>query len=322
MVIFPKTKIEKHARYPLKTCQEIQAYYKTYADKMYKEKERFNHFKGFENRRIRSHLDHFSMSMRRNKLGLYVCDIQIQGRTLIFLVDTGAQISGILKQSSEGLKLETLEQEVQVGSIGGSSKQTTCVRVEKMFFGAVEIDYQPFVLLEDKDFSLPYVNIKLMRFDGILGWDILCHFDFEMDDKHQLLTILHTPIKPMIENFIPASFPCICLMDQNGVPIIFGFDSGAKESWLGKHYIEAAKLSVAATQKAYGMGVLGMESFELWVVDALDLYLYDYKIFLQKVMSGRVDMFQSVAIAGVLGNKIFRNHKIQIFTSKHYIRIV
>ncbi|MDF9824964.1 hypothetical protein M2475_001417 [Breznakia sp. PF5-3] len=322
MFILPKTKVEKTKRYTLNEVQAVQEYHDTYAPTLYQELDVFHQFNGFEKRKIIFHLPTFTMKIKKNLMGLYVGSVKTQGKTMTFLIDTGAQISGILKKSVSDLEVQPIEQVVHVGSIGGRSKQASCVTISKLFFGAVEIQNQPLVLLDDKDFSIPYVNIKVMKFDGIIGWDILRNFDFEIDDVHSTFSLLRQQEDFFIKNFIPSSFPCVCLLDQNHKPAIFGFDSGAKESWLGENYVNRSNLDVDIEQKAYGMGVLGMESMDLSIIHTLDLYLYDSKISLQKIMTGRVDMFKNLEIAGVLGNKIFRNKKIQIFPSKQYIRIV
>lgn len=320
--MLPKTKVKKIKDIKIENQHEIQSYYDKYAPVLFHEADSFKTFEGFHQRKLIRHLDSFSMQLKRNRLGLYVCDVKIQGIVFTFLVDTGAQISGILTQSAAKIKVETTSQQVNVGSIGGRSKGAQCVVVPQLFFGAIEILQQPLVLLQDKDFSIPYINIKMMKFDGILGWDILSNFDFELDDKNQKLSVLKSDDTFLIQNFIPVSFPCICLIDQNEKPAIFGFDSGARESWLGKNYVEAAKLEADYDQKVIGMGVLGFETMELRFVDSLDLFLHEYKISLQKIMTGRVDMFHNLEIAGVLGNKIFKGRKIQLFPTKQYIRIV
>lgn len=322
MAIFPKTKVSKSNRYSLANVRKVQSYYEQYAPRLFSETESFHKFTGFEHREFIYHMDTFTAKIKRNRLGLYVCYVRIQGQEFTFLLDTGAQISGILEKSATKIKTTKLEQSVSVGSIGGKTTTSSCVMVEKMYFGALQINHQPLVLLDDKNFALPYVNVKVMNFDGILGWDILSNFDFEIDDVNKTFSILKIRDNFYLQNFIPASFPCLCLLDQNKNPVIFGFDSGAKESWLGKEYIEAAELDVDMEQRAYGVGVLGVEAIDMWITNQLDLFLYDHKISLEKVISGRVDMFRSTRIAGVLGNKIFKGRKIQILSSKRYIRII
>ena len=322
MAIFPKTKVSKTNRYSLEKVRKVQSYYEQCNSKLFSETQSFQTFDGFKNRELIYHMDTFTTKIKRNHLGLYVCYVRIQGKEFIFLLDTGAQISGILKKSAAALQTTKLTQKVNVGSIGGKTTSSHCVVVEKMYFGALQINHQPLVLLDDKNFALPYINIKVMNFDGILGWDILNNFDFEINDINKTFSLLKMKDTFYLQNFIPASFPCLCLLDQNKNPVIFGFDSGAKESWLGKEYIEAAKLDVDTKQRAYGVGVLGIEAMDMWMVKQLDLFLYDHKISLEKVISGRVDMFHSIRIAGVLGNKIFKGRRIQILASKRYIRII
>jgi len=322
MSILPKTKVSKTSRYSLANVKKIQSCYDEYAPLLFENAHAFHAFKGFEQRKFIYYMDTFTCKIKRNRLGLYVCNVHIQGKELTFLLDTGAQISGILEKRAKSLKTTSLQQDVSVGSIGGKSTKSKCVSVDAMYFGALLIENQPLVVLDDKNFSIPYVNVKLMNFDGILGWDILSNFDFEIDDVNKQFSLLKMRDNFYIQNFIPTSFPCLCLLDQNKQPVIFGFDSGAKESWLAKEYMEQAHLDVEHDQKAYGIGVLGIEAMELWIAKELDLFLYDHKIALEKVISGRVDMFRNVRIAGVLGNKIFRGRKIQVLSSKRYIRIL
>ncbi|MFV0381919.1 MAG: retropepsin-like aspartic protease [Breznakia sp.] len=274
------------------------------------------------NQQIRKHKTSFAVPIKRSIVGLYTCEVVINTQTFRFLLDTGAQISGMLSSGIQALQLVSLKRNIQMGSVGGAQQATQLFLCDKLTIGDMDVLKQPLLELDHKHFSLPYLNVSIMNFDGILGWDILRHLDFEIDDKNRMFRILDDDITFPYKNFLSLSFPVVIVQDgQNNVQA-FGFDSGAKDTWVAKNYIQNSDAKIIRNVEALGMGVLGVERLAMQQINEVTLYLHYAKLVFRELFSGRVDMLKNISLCGVLGNRMFRNRSIQVYNSKSFMRIL
>lgn len=139
--------------------------------------------------------EEFTLPMKRNIFGLLTIPIQINGKKLTFIIDTGAQISGIKEYVGKKLQLKETQGSVTIGSIGGKQKSMKGVMADVLTLGALEYRSFPLIALHDSDFSLRFGSIDLFAFDGIIGWDILSQLDFELDDIKKQFKVLRTGLK-------------------------------------------------------------------------------------------------------------------------------
>lgn len=318
MFVIPKTKVRNSKAYTrIQESMIHESYYK-YRD-LFKDIQLKD---SYLKREIIVHISSFTMRIKKTRLGLYTCSVKIQGKRLNFLIDTGAQMSTLFKQACDDILFLDETYPIHIGSIGGKENKSECRVVETMFFGMVEIKNQPLAIMDSNQFMIPYLNVRLMNFDGIIGWDILRHLDFELNDKDSTFSLLSTSRSFRIQNLMDSSFPIFLALDHNQKVVTLGLDTGAKESWLGEHYAKQANVSIDYNQKAMGMGILGIETLHFWLIDHVVFSLFDRSITLKNTMTGRVDMFPNIEIDGVVGNKSFKNRRLQVFSSKRYIRIV
>lgn len=322
MIVNAKTRVEKTFSYSNKEKETVKRCFEMYEPQLMESKKTYDGRAFFKDRKIIKHTPTFTMKMKQDKVGLYVCDVLIQGKAVSMLIDTGAQCSVLFESTLATVKSTPTNHDMEMGSFGGKRAKAKTISVERVYFGSVELQNQPFVVIDDKHFTIPLVKINLMDFDGILGWDVLSHLDFELDDVHKTFSMIEPQEDFPIQNFIPSAFPTCIVIDSNKEASIFGFDSGARESWLGENYMQQTNIDVISSVRPLSMGVHGMERVETMLADYLQLYLYDTRMVFDKIMSGPVNIIEHVEFAGVLGNKIFKSRKLQIYSSKRFMRIL
>lgn len=263
--------------------------------------------------------DQFSMPLHRNCFGLYEVPVAIEGHPLRFIVDSGAQISGIRASVAQRLGLKPLAAQLEIGSIGATKQLLPALHCETMQLGGICWRDLPLIALDAQRFSIPLLHWDLLRFDGILGWDVLHQLDFELDTIEKRMRVLINRFRFDYPNLVPCSFPTVLVEQENGGTAVFGIDSGARQSWLGEAYIERQKLPIAFTTKAIGFGVHGREELDLVLVDRVSLRLDRAAITLHRCMSGFVQIFPAFAYDGVLGNEIFRGRRIRFVNSRNMV---
>ncbi len=264
---------------------------------------------------IRKFQNEFSLPLSRNIFGLYTIPVYINHIKATFVVDTGAQISGIKKDRIHHFQLRKAPGKLTVGSIGGKNKTLDGFIADAFQMGVIEISNMGLVSLDSKEFSLRFGNIDLFRFDGIIGWDILHQLDFEIDDIEKKFKVIQNRFRIPHPNMIKGSFPCLLTKKANGDIVLFGLDTGSRISWIGEESISKHQLSVIQEGSALGMGVHGVEKLNIKVIKEWKLYLDKAEINLQNTITGRVDLFEGFRFDGVFGNDIFHRRRIRVINS-------
>lgn len=265
--------------------------------------------------------EEFTLPMKRNIFGLLTIPIQINGKKLTFIIDTGAQISGIKEYVGKKLQLKETQGSVTIGSIGGKQKSMKGVMADVLTLGALEYRSFPLIALHDSDFSLRFGSIDLFAFDGIIGWDILSQLDFELDDIKKQFKVLKNRFKVPYPNMIKGSFPVFIVTLEGGGHALYGFDSGSKMSWIGEDTIATHKLHIAAETTSMGFGVHGLEKLAMKVIDQCSISLDKAHIDLRNTMSGRCNLFPSFVFDGILGNEICKGRRMRIINSANMVLI-
>lgn len=264
---------------------------------------------------------HFSLPLKRNIFGLLTIPVMINDKKCTFIVDTGAQISGIKSTKVKELNIRKTDHKVCIGSIGGTQKQLQGLCSNKVVLGAIAYYNVPMIALGEKDFSMRFGNIDLFNFDGILGWDILSQLDFELDDINHQFIVLKNRFRFTNPNMIAGGFPCFLTKLADGSISLFGFDSGSKVSWIGENMIRKQKYAIIQEGNAFGFGVHGLEKMKLKIVDNCVLYLDKAEIKLSNTMSGRTNLFDNFSFDGVLGNEIFKGRRMRFVNSCNMVLI-
>lgn len=265
--------------------------------------------------------DEFTLKMKRNVFGLLTIPVYINHVLCTFIIDTGAQISGMKESKIKELQLKQTGKTLSIGSVGGKEKAMQGYRADSLQFGAIEYHNFPMIALKEQDFSLRFGKIDLFTFDGILGWDILSTIDFELDDIAKQMKVLKNRFRFDHPNMVMGSFPFFIMKTPEDEIGIFGFDSGSRISWLGEHAIDKFQYHIADEGTTLGFGVHGLEELDVKVLSSVDLYLYKAHIHLKDVGTGRVQLFPEFCFDGVLGNEIFKGRRIRFVNSKAMVLI-
>lgn len=263
----------------------------------------------------------FTLPLSRNLFGLFTIPVYVNHVLCTFIIDTGAQISGLKAAKMKDVAIRKTKGSLHIGSIGGTNKKMQGLCANTFQFGAVEFFNLPMIALNGQDFSLRLGNIDLFGFDGILGWDILSQFDFEIDDIHKVFRVLKNRLKITHPNMIVGGFPCFMVKIEGYESALFGFDSGSKRSWIGEHAIATYDFEVGNEGTAMGFGVHGLEKMELKIIKEVVCYLDKAKITLKNTMTGRTQLFNTFSFQGVLGNEIFVGRRIRLINSANMVLI-
>ena len=242
-------------------------------------------------RRVHVREAEFALSMRRNLFSLYEVDVRVNGQAMRFIIDTGAQISGIRAHAARALALPALKSGMEVGSVGSTREQRPAVRCDSLQLGGMCWENQPLIVLDQQQFSVRLLNVDLQ------------------------MKVQKNRFRLDRPNLIPCSFPTLLLRETDGSVSLFGIDTGARQGWLGEGYIRCRGLQVLNSMRVVGFGVHGREEFETQIAKSVTLHLDRARITMEGCMSALVDILPDITYDGVLGNEVFAGRRIRFVNS-------
>ena len=225
-------------------------------------------------RRVHVREAEFALSMRRNLFSLYEVDVRVNGQAMRFIIDTGAQISGIRAHAARALALPALKSGMEVGSVGSTREQRPAVRCDSLQLGGMCWENQPLIVLDQQQFSVRLLNVDLQ------------------------MKVQKNRFRLDRPNLIPCSFPTLLLRETDGSVSLFGIDTGARQGWLGEGYIRCRGLQVLNSMRVVGFGVHGREEFETQIAKSVTLHLDRARITMEGCMSALVDILPDEVFAG------------------------
>lgn len=308
--------------------KEIEVYNTKEVQKLYEDVNRaskeayFRKQLKYDDRKIFRHHDSFSMQLSKNAFSLFLVPVVIGQNTYQFIVDTGAQISGVSSRLKELINQSEKGKSIMIRSAAGNKKEMPSIIVERMFLGTVEIEKQPAVILDEKDFTFRFMKKEFVSFDGIIGWDILSHLDFELDAIHHIFSVLESKECFTYCNLISTGFPMVIVYDENRVPALFGIDIGAKLSWVSESYATKKQMKMISEKRGINIGVHGLEKMKVKIMKQCIVRFSESCISLENIRTGQTQVFDDYSLDGIFGNEIFKGRKIQFLNSKGIVRIV
>ncbi|WGM32828.1 retroviral-like aspartic protease family protein [Brevundimonas sp. NIBR11] len=121
-----------------------------------------------------------ALALSANLLTRMAALIRLQGRSFLFVIDTGAERTSIARDVAESLGLEPGPNVVVHGVT--SAEATPTARVERMSFGRRRF----------RNLILPVFDRSMLAADGLLGLDVLSQFRLSMDLVRRTVTMTDT----------------------------------------------------------------------------------------------------------------------------------
>ena len=261
---------------------------------------------------LKMHQETFSLPMKRNLFRLLEINGTIHRQKVRFLVDTGAQISAIRPELLQSLNLKKYPP-LEVGGFGGSKAKLETVVVDQLSFGEIEVLNHPMIVLSQETFQMKLGPFDLLKFDAILGWDILSRIDFELDDVSHTFKCVKNEYRFKYPNMILGGFPFIIGRRQNEL-VKIGIDTGAFYGWVSKDYIAQHHFETVEIE-TLSYGVNGKEKTKTKMIPQIDVLLDHGYIQLTELLQGPCEIYPNFHYDMILGNEIFKGRRIRFINS-------
>ncbi len=169
--------------------------------------------------------------------GTPIVEVVVNGKKYKFWVDTGAGFTVI---SSKIAKKINLKMNGNVGATAtaatGNNVSITYAIIDSLSFANINVKNHPCIVLNKKDLEFRISGMKVVKIDGIIGWNLLQEMAVTMNFKTNSICfqdsqIANTQLDKNCEvNFIWMGEPLVKGHLKNNSQVLFLFDSGASNS--------------------------------------------------------------------------------------------
>lgn len=283
----------------------------------------FELFKRYPKMILKNHPKSSVIKLNKTKIGVHKITITVNEIDFKFILDTGAEVSVFTNTTLQKAGIDwNKEDSINVGSFNNTKSSMEVAFVKKIYIGELEVKNLPVLVADSETFMLKIFGIKLFEFDGIIGWDILRHLDFELDYISSELRIVETEGLEMGSRIVNSDFPAIIVIDNKNRMRVFGLDTGARRSWLSPSFVENNNLEIVGTKKEKINGAHGKEIVNKSIVKDYKVILGDIYLEFENIGTGYTGFIKDYEFDGVFGCDILKSHYIRVINSIGVCRIV
>jgi clan AA aspartic protease (TIGR02281 family) len=250
-----------------------------------------------------------TLPLRRSVFGTPVIRVKINGREHEFWLDTGASMTLLSTDVAiaTGVKLasmDTLALGVVSGHIDARAILIDSVEIGPLMArGLTAAVVSPNVLRLDR--RVENGVSRPVPIDGVIGTDLLRHMDITIDAGAGTITIRRPrPEKRAVRNLFWVGFPVIRLVTRDGVPVVFGLDTGAEGTYVTPSLLKKLpRTSIAARRGTLnGLG----EEHQLTEFVAREVALSDggHAIALRNIPVAPEHRWTFVTFDGMIGSDV------------------
>lgn len=181
-----------------------------------------------------------------NKHDVSLVEVEINGKKYNFILDTGASTSVL---SAKVAKKCNIKQTTSMTSTAGSAtKEAVKIipgSIDTLCIGQLKIYNHKCMILNDEDLEFRVLGIRLLKIDGMIGWNFFQEFDVTINDITKTLTFASLNTEETGNNFFWLEQPLVNATDSLETHLIGFFDSGANYATLFNPFLAKADTTKA-----------------------------------------------------------------------------
>ena len=257
-----------------------------------------------------------TLPIERSISGVPSVKVKVNGVEQTFWIDTGASFTVLSSDIAEKCGVKTIEgSEAKVGTSTDAVIDLGAGIVEKLEIGDLSMENHPTYIIPKENLELRLFKIfKLVKVDGILGWNAIQNLKLDIDYLNNTLEISKPePTTYPERNLHYLTVPFVSMKDTSGVRMPFFIDTGANSTNLYPAAFALFDTSSASwtTSKVAGAG--GFQNVSKFTLSDQSLLLGNTRIDFSEIdgmpMLGNPDE-GFVSFYGVLGSDIAKGGRL------------
>lgn len=250
-----------------------------------------------------------------SKSGSPILTAKINGKEINLWIDTGAELSVLSSDIAETIGIVPLVSNEQEASTATAKKiKYSPAIIDSLEIGLIKIKNHPIIILQKEDLEFSFLaGLIKIKIDGIIGWNAIRNFDLILNFPEKKVTINKpSPKNVKDKNLFWLGYPYVVLLSEEGIPLCFGLDTGAKNSSLTKNiYSKINFENIESTTESIG-GAGGFEDVKVDIIPHLTIQSGNNLITLNKIKSLPAKLYSIIKHDGIIGSDLFSNSIIKI----------
>lgn len=197
--------------------------------------------------------------------GVPIIEVTVNGRKQKFWIDTGAEMTVLASDVARKCGITEFQQDIaKLGTATEIMVESWPGVIPELKIGELTIEHHPAIVIDKKDLEVRLFKlIKLIKIDGILGWNAIMQLQLEIDYQNGLTTIQKPVTNPSpVPNFHYAGVPFLSLSDTSGTPFYFFLDTGANRTGLYEPALGKVDTLLSSRKTALVGGAGGTQKIE------------------------------------------------------------
>jgi predicted aspartyl protease len=258
------------------------------------------------------------LPMSVSAVGTPVISIRIGKRNYNFWLDTGSSMTMLASDVARDLNVvpllpDTLEMVTSTGRVNAHP-----ALLPQFQIGHVLVRNAPTMIVDESLMQMreptPTELASKFKIDGIIGFDVIRHLDLEVDYGNRLLRLQNpaTSRRESDRNIFWVGLPVVRLTSDDGVPLHFGLDTGAGQTFVTETLVDKLELHVGRIESRKVGGLGGEISLRAPVLPYVRLNVRGFPILIKNALV-RVPVYQVLALLdGALGGEVWHSGIVRI----------
>ena len=258
------------------------------------------------------------LPMSVSPVGTPLVAVRIGGKEYNFWLDTGSSMTMLASDVARDLNVvplvpDTLEIVTSTGRVKAHPALLPMLQI-----GTLVIRNAPTMIVDEslmqmREPKLVELSLKV-KIDGIIGFDIIRQLDIEVDYGETSLRVRNpaTSRRESERNMFWVGLPIVRLTSGDGVPLHFGLDTGAQQTFVTETMLDKLQLQAARVESRRVGGLGGEISLRAPVLPDVRLFVRGFPILFRSAVV-RAPVYQVLAsLDGVLGGDVWNSGIVRI----------
>jgi predicted aspartyl protease len=258
------------------------------------------------------------LPMSVSPVGTPVITVKIGKKDYSFWLDTGSSMTMLASDVARDLNVvpllpDTLEMITSTGRVNAHP-----ALLPQFQIGHVLVRNAPTMIVDESLMQMrepkPAELASKFKIDGIIGFDVIRHLDLEVDYGNRILRLRNPAIsrRESDRNIFWVGLPVVRLTSDDGVPLHFGLDTGAGQTFVTETLVDRLELQVGRIESRKVGGLGGEISLRAPVLPYVRLNVRGFPILIKNALV-RVPVYQVLALLdGALGGEVWNSGIVRI----------
>ena len=259
------------------------------------------------------------LPMLVSRVGTPLVPVRIGGKEYHFWLDTGSSMTMLASDVARDLNIvplvpDTLEIVTSTGRV--KAHPSLLPRLE---IGQLVVRNAPTMIVDESLMQMrgeaeAIERSMHVKIDGIIGFDIIRHLDLEVDYGEGTLRVRNpaTSRRESSRNMFWVGLPVVRLYSDEGVPVHFGLDTGAQQTFVTETMLDRLQLQIARVESRRVGGLGGEISLRAPILPDVRLFVRGFPILFKSAVV-RAPVYQVLAsLDGVLGGDVWNSGIVRI----------